>query len=70
LPAQFVEGVHAIVVGVNCRNCGHAHLLVEPKRAAVTLPIDLANQKDSFIENACATTETSDGSRMAAVGDS
>ena len=32
LPAQFVEAVHAIVVGVNCRNCSHAHLLVAPTR--------------------------------------
>ena len=30
LPAQFVEPVHAIVVGVNCKNCSHAHLLVAP----------------------------------------
>ncbi len=30
LPAQFAEAVHAIVVGVNCRNCSHPHLLVAP----------------------------------------
>jgi hypothetical protein len=30
LPAQFVEPIHAIVVGVNCKNCSHAHLLVAP----------------------------------------
>lgn len=30
LPAQFVGAVHAIVVGVNCRNCSHPHWLVAP----------------------------------------
>ena len=30
LPAQFVEAVHSIVAGVNCRGCSHAHLLVAP----------------------------------------
>ena len=38
LPAQFVEAVHLIVVGVNCRNCSHAHLLVAPTRRRSTPP--------------------------------
>ena len=42
LPAQFVEPVHAIVVGVNCKNCSHAHLLVAPtlrrRSAPPTIP--------------------------------
>jgi hypothetical protein len=54
LPAQFVEAVHAIVVGVNCRNCSHPHLLVAPtppRRSASSMvppgPAETLQDKDA-----------------------
>jgi hypothetical protein len=32
LPAQFVEAVHAVTAAVSCRQCSHAHFLVDPAR--------------------------------------
>jgi hypothetical protein len=32
LPAPFVEAVHGIVAAVNCRQCVHSHLLVDPRK--------------------------------------
>jgi hypothetical protein len=32
LPAQFVDGIHAVTAAVSCRQCSHSHFLVEPSR--------------------------------------
>jgi hypothetical protein len=32
LPAQFVDGIHAVTAAVSCRQCCHSHFLVEPSR--------------------------------------
>ena len=32
LPAQFVDGIHAVTAAVSCRQCSHSHFLVEPRR--------------------------------------
>ena len=32
LPAQFVDGIHAVTAAVSCRQCSHSHFLVEPIR--------------------------------------
>ena len=32
LPAQFVDGIHAVTAAVSCRQCSHSHFLVEPNR--------------------------------------
>jgi len=32
LPAQFVDGIHAVTAAVSCRHCSHSHFLVEPSR--------------------------------------
>src|ERR1041385_4939486 len=32
LPAQFVDGIHAVTAAVSCRQCSHSHFLVEPTR--------------------------------------
>jgi len=63
LPAQFVEAVHAIVVAVNCRNCGHAHLLVEPKPPLVTVPpvtssAQMETLQDKRANSAPSTTDS------------
>jgi hypothetical protein len=64
LPAQFVEVVHAIVVGVNCRNCGHAHLLVEPKQqqpavSVVTVPPVTASAQPETLQDKRANSAPS-----------
>jgi hypothetical protein len=59
LPAQFVEPVHAIVVGVNCKNCSHAHLLVAPT-PRVTSPIVLPNWKHSLAVDAASAGVNTD----------
>jgi hypothetical protein len=38
LPGQFVEAIQALVTAVNCPNCQHPHLLVEPKVLVASAP--------------------------------
>jgi hypothetical protein len=51
LPAQFVDGIHAVTAAVSCRQCSHSHFLVEP-RGGGGRPADDDNNNNKRVSEA------------------
>jgi len=61
LPAQFVDGIHAVTAAVSCRQCSHSHFLVEPSRGREQEEIEQGDQIEGSPDKDQETTAAAIG---------